>query len=155
MAEEIFFDERDLLGSRLFIRDSQVFLRLAGEQKELRLGKLYYSRKGALVLEKTIEERHVLQAAQAVGFCDDMLRHLPKETVLVVRYQGRVLWLTIEDARKVGFYLYFKKQGFERQFFVKLADFKERKTIETMTDAELERRLIEKFEREHSKQVLS
>lgn len=116
-----------------------VWLKLASEKKKRRIGRIFPgSVVDALVFEKTIKEEHIMTVNRSVGFCDEMLRQLPLDkTVLFVfleciepaqcggyRIRTKHFYLSLKDARDVGSYLHMKKQGFERQFFVPLANFK-------------------------------
>ena len=126
------FNIRDDSGNLLYTeaedigRGNAVYLKLMSEKRRRKLGRVVVGEKtGRIIFAKTIEDKHIMQVNRSIGFCDDVLRQLPAtNSVLVVHWAAKTLYLSLDEARRVGSYLHFKGQGFERQFFVPLANFK-------------------------------
>lgn len=109
---------KDKSGNMLYRRGDVVLLDLVSEDRRRRLGTIVDD----YIIMKRDPKKHLLRVANAYGFCYELLATAKKIKVIRLMIIGTkdFYHITIEDVLKHGDFLFFKKQGFEKQIFLTL-----------------------------------
>jgi hypothetical protein len=110
-------------GNRLHLNvDGEITLKLKGETRNI--GTLWLDRyKGYWLYRKQMKEENIFRRVPGWGYCWDVLKVLPSNTLLTITTETQVYYVRAALARATGQHLYFKDCGFEHQFIVELGAF--------------------------------
>jgi hypothetical protein len=109
---------KDKAGNMLYRSGDVILLDLLSEDRRRRLGTVT----GEVITMKRNPSKHLLRVANAYGFCYELLATAKKAKVIRLMIQGTkdFYHITIKDILEHGDFLFFKKQGFEKQIFLTL-----------------------------------
>lgn len=118
-------NSQDADGNTLSVDDhGTVSLRLKRENMRLRIiGGVGVTDKGTPFYDKVVKEGNRFRKTDSWGLNWAILETLPSEAVIRLRSENGTYKIKAADARIAGSFLWFKDQGFERQFFVPVSAF--------------------------------
>lgn len=97
----------------------QVGLKLANESRVRDLGKLL-KRDNKIVYTKYVDEKNIFRKANAWGLNYKILSTLPDDASIELHSKTKSYTISVSEAKKNGKFLFFKEQGFEKQWFIPL-----------------------------------
>ncbi len=113
----------DKFGNTLYREGDYIYLDLKLSQGRRRLGKI--DEKKESLITKRVYDRHLFRMANSFGFNSELLRTAEIIKYVIVKTDKEETFaIPIETLFKLGSYLHFKKQGFERQIFITIDDLK-------------------------------
>jgi hypothetical protein len=123
MIEDVWnkdFVKSDEYGNKLEFKNRKLFLDLASESKTRQIGMIEKTGKGTIVYHKRNmkEAVHVMRKNDSWGLHWDIIENLPDEAFILIESDMKSYYIRIADAKRFGEFLWFKTQGFERQFFI-------------------------------------
>lgn len=107
---------KDKSGNMLYRSGNVILLDLLSEDRRRRLGTIVDD----YIHMKRDPKKHLLRVANAYGFCYELLATAKKSKFIKLYLTGisTSYWIPIKDILEKGDFLFFKKQGFERQIFL-------------------------------------
>ena len=111
---------KDKAGNMLYKKGNVILLDLVSEDRRRRIGTISETEHNVIVMRRD-PKKHLLKVANAYGFCYEFLA--TARIIKVVRLMivgGDFYHILIKDILKHGDFLFFKKQGFEKQIFLTL-----------------------------------
>ena len=111
---------KDKAGNTLYRSGNNIMLDLVKEDRRRKIGTL--AEDDTLVIMRRNPEKHLLRVANAYGFCYEFLATAKKVKVVRILILGTkdFYHINVSDLLAIGDFLFFKKQGFEKQIFVTL-----------------------------------
>lgn len=115
-----FLNIKDNYGNLIYSKDWKIFLYLKEKQQTRKLGQVF---EWDLYCER--KNKHILKKYNAYGFNYELLKVLNPENYIFVKTElGIVMKIQIKQALNDGKFLFYLKDGFEKQLFVPLEKFK-------------------------------
>jgi hypothetical protein len=111
---------QDKAGNQIFRTEDIIYLNLISENRYRKLGVI--SEDGTVITMRRNPDKHLLRVASAYGFCYEFLKTARAVKVVRLMLIGTkdFYHITVKDLLKYGDFLFFKKQGFEKQIFLTL-----------------------------------
>ena len=111
---------KDKAGNMLYKKGNVILLDLLSEDRRRRIGVIPEVEKDVVVMKRD-PKKHLLRVANAFGFCYEFLATAKIVKTVRLMIVGNGFYdILIEDILKHGDFLFFKKQGFEKQIFLTL-----------------------------------
>ncbi len=114
----------DEYGNKMSLRpDGVIALYLAKENRTRLIGSVGETSQGRPFYDKVVKEENRFRKTDAWGLNWDVLELLPLEAVIRLRSEIATYMIMAREAKSAGDFLFFKTQGFERQFFIPVSAF--------------------------------
>ncbi len=114
----------DYLGNKLFRKGNLLYLKLASETRNRKLGVIEEQSKNFIT--NRIYEKHLYRNGQAFGFNVELLRTATLfNGVKLMTDRDETFIIPVKFILEHGEYFHFKKQGFEKQIFIKTEQLKQ------------------------------
>lgn len=97
----------------------QLGLKLVSESRTRDLGKLV-KRSNKIFYTKYVDEKNIFRKANAWGLNHKILSTLPEDAVVELSSKTKKYNISVKEALSKGKFLFFKEQGFEKQYFIPL-----------------------------------
>jgi hypothetical protein len=126
------FNCSDMYGNTLKIDDcNNLFLTLPNFKRNI--GSIIVDNsENILIYYKEISfNKHLFRKTNSIGFNWVVLDKLRNEDMIHVldKDETKLYIINVEEAKKVGSFLFFKSQGFEKQFFISVSHFNKRRGL--------------------------
>ena len=115
------FTFKDASGNKINYHNGSLILSLSsGYCRDI--GSIKEKPSGGLIFYKDLSsKKHILKVTKSLGFAYDVIKKLGENDSIWIRLDKKKVYkINAQKARDVGSFLWFKRQGFERQFFVPL-----------------------------------
>lgn len=109
---------KDEFGNKITVRGDVIYLELAGRKTKRQIGTIMTGTKRLLVHRK--RGVHLMQKKNSYGFNHFILKNATKFDKLLVKDEGGLYQIPVNEILENGTFSYFKQQGFERQIFYPL-----------------------------------
>lgn len=110
------FDIKDNAGNEYYLADKgKLYLKLTSERHPRLIGVLHRTKSGLIILHKDVKESNIFLRNDSFGIPYDIIN---KVYGIQINCGGVVYTILSKDALEKGSFLWFKNQGFERQFFI-------------------------------------
>lgn len=120
------FDMKDQSGNEYYLLAAgKLYLQLINERHPRLIGILKRTKDGKIVLHKDVKPTNIFQRNDSFGIPYDIIN---KVDGIQINCDGIVYRIKSSDALSKGSFLWFKHQGFERQFFIERKHFLQTKT---------------------------
>ncbi len=118
-------NEKDDSGNFLLKEDNSIKLHLKKESKTKIIG--FYDEK-INIYRKNVKLKNIFQKTNSIGFCYKLLTLLPKNCRIIINIiENKTEYhINVKNAILKGSFLFFKEEGFEKQLFVSLSNFRKR-----------------------------
>lgn len=115
------FNFKDSQGNKIEYNNGSLILSLSSGIHR-HIGNIEVKPSGGLTFYKELSsKKHILRVTKSIGFAYDVVKKLGDNDSIWIRLDKKKVYkINAQKARDVGSFLWFKKQGFERQFFVPL-----------------------------------
>lgn len=122
MIDDNLYTMSDKMGNSLTCKDGYLSLKLVSEHRVRSIGRIY-KHDGEFCYLKFQKQEDIFQKFNAWGFNHSLLRMLPMNTKVFVIDERNKYGARSSAILERGKFLHFKKQGFELQIFMPLAEF--------------------------------
>lgn len=117
------YNDSDIYGNSITIGESgNILLKLKGENRARHIGNIRVMRGDIKYYYKGFNsKKHIFRKNNSIGVNWYILNKMDNKGILVFTDENKKEYkITKEKAKEVGSFLFFKSQGFERQFFIPL-----------------------------------
>ena len=97
--------------------DGTLYLALASEKRRRGIGQLI-KKSGKTHYLKKVREEHRFRKTDSWGIHWEVMNKLDEESYIGVRTELGIYRIKVSEAKEKGEFLWFKNEGFERQFFI-------------------------------------
>jgi hypothetical protein len=118
------FNFKDSNGNKIEYNNGSLILSLSSGYCR-HIGNIEVKPSGGLTFYKELSsKKHILRANKSIGFAYNVINKLGENDSIWIRLDKKKVYkINAQKARDVGSFLWFKRQGFEQQYFVPLEHF--------------------------------